>query len=81
MSTRDWIYEHLEREGKLPPGAKDQVARADLFEAGTIDSIGVVELIGTLEEHFSIRFEAEDLESDGFRTVDGIAAIVDKRRG
>ena len=47
-----------------------------LFEAGYIDSIGMVELVAFVEETFEITLDEEQLFSDDFTTLRGIAGIV-----
>jgi D-alanine--poly(phosphoribitol) ligase subunit 2 len=48
----------------------------DLFTAGGLDSLGLVELLLGLEEEFEIEISADDLELDRFRSVSAIAAFV-----
>ena len=49
-----------------------------LFESGFVDSAGVVELIAFLESTFKIRLDDDNVFSDDFTTINGIAAIVEK---
>lgn len=51
---------------------------AHLFESGYVDSAGVVELIAFLESTFTIRLDDQQVFSDDFTTINGIAAIVEK---
>jgi acyl carrier protein len=48
-----------------------------LFESGYVDSAGVVELIAFLESTFKIRLDDDQVFSDDFTTINGIAAIVE----
>lgn len=47
-----------------------------LFEAGYVDSVGVVELLAFLGEEFAVNLPDEVLMSDEFSTIDGIAAVI-----
>ena len=47
-----------------------------LFESGFVDSAGVVELIAFVESTFTIRLDDDQVFSDDFTTINGIAAIV-----
>lgn len=47
-----------------------------LFEAGYVDSVGVVELLAFLSEEFGVNLPDEILMSDEFSTIDGIAAVI-----
>lgn len=49
---------------------------AHMFESGFVDSAGVVELIAFLESTFKIRLDDDEVFSDDFTTINGIAAIV-----
>lgn len=47
-----------------------------LLEAGALDSTGVIELVGFLEESFAIPIRDEDLVPDNFDAVDRITRFV-----
>ena len=53
---------------------------AHLFESGYVDSAGVVELIAFVESIFNISLRDDDVFSDDFTTINGIATIVDAMR-
>ena len=50
-----------------------------LFESGFVDSAGVVELIAFVESTFGVTLDDDQVFSDAFTTINGIAAIVDGR--
>lgn len=54
---------------------------ADLFEGGYVDSVGVVELLEFLQEEFGVDIPDDDLLSDDFSTIAGIARIVSRNLG
>lgn len=49
---------------------------ADLLETGLVDSIGLVELILQLEDHFGMDLPMESLEIDDLRSINTIADLV-----
>ena len=51
-----------------------------LFESGFVDSAGVVELISFIESTFKITLGDDQVFSDDFTTINGIASIVDSMR-
>jgi acyl carrier protein len=51
---------------------------AHLFESGFVDSAGVVELIAFLESTFTIGLDDDEVFSEDFTTINGIAAMVEK---
>jgi acyl carrier protein len=52
-----------------------------LFEGGYVDSVGVVELLAFVQEEFGVIVPDEQLVSDEFATIDGIAAVIGRLRG
>jgi acyl carrier protein len=51
----------------------------DLLADGIIDSLGITELITFLEGKFAIKFDDDDIDAENFRSIDGIAAFVEKK--
>jgi acyl carrier protein len=50
--------------------------KADLYESGYVDSVGVAELLEFLREEFRLEVPESDLLGDDFSTIEGIAGIV-----
>jgi acyl carrier protein len=48
----------------------------DLLENGSVDSIGLVELILQLEERFDVSLPMDALEIDDFRSIHTIADLI-----
>jgi acyl carrier protein len=51
-----------------------------LIEAGIIDSTGVLELVGFLEEEFEVRIDDEDLVPENLDSIDNIVRFVERKR-
>jgi acyl carrier protein len=51
----------------------------DLLADGIIDSLGITELIAFLEEKYAIKVDDDDIDAENFRSIDGIAAFVDRK--
>lgn len=49
---------------------------ADLFAAGYVDSIGLAELLGFIEEEFGVEVPDDELVSEEFTSIGGIARVV-----
>lgn len=55
-----------------------QVADGDnLFSAGLLDSIGVLELVYHLEQSLNIEVEPDDISESNFKSLNAIAALVE----
>ena len=48
----------------------------DLFENSYVDSVGLAELLGFIEGEFGVVVPDDDLLSDEFASIDGIAGAV-----
>lgn len=48
----------------------------DLLEGGLVDSVGLVELILELEQHFGVSLPVEGLQIDDFRSIRSIAGLI-----
>jgi acyl carrier protein len=53
---------------------------ASLLEAGIIDSTGVLELVGFIEETYDVRVEDEELLPENLDSIDSIVAFVERKR-
>lgn len=51
------------------------------FEAGLIDSLAVVGLVGELEDAFGVRFEDRHYQDPRFSTIGGLGEIVSELAG
>jgi len=52
---------------------------SDLFEAGVLDSFGVVELVSFIEGAFGVTLETEDFLSQQLASVSGLVEIIEER--
>jgi methoxymalonate biosynthesis acyl carrier protein len=52
----------------------------DLFATGYVNSMFAMQLVQFVEQEFGVEVENEDLDIDNFRSVDAIAALVEKKR-
>jgi D-alanine--poly(phosphoribitol) ligase subunit 2 len=50
----------------------------DLFELGYVDSVGFAELLAFLGEEFGVEVPEDDLLSDEFLRIDGMAMILSR---
>ena len=57
------------------------VANSDsLLEAGIIDSMAVLQIVGFLEQRFGVTVGDDDMMPENFETVDAMAAFVGRSR-
>ena len=66
---------------KYPRARKDGLAdRAPLLESGLIDSLGILDLVGFLEEKFAIQVTDDELVPENFQNIDQLAAFVSQKK-
>jgi acyl carrier protein len=53
----------------------------NLLSKGIVDSHGVMELVGFLEQRYGISVGDEDLTPENFESVERIEAFVERKRG
>ena len=82
MSTgvEDQIETFLRTRFNISPSDPGFGWKVDIFEQGYVDSVGVIELIAFLGQEFDVEVPEDDLLSDEFSTVVGIARIVRRLR-
>lgn len=69
-----WLETWFAGRGEIPP--TDDLANANYFELGLIDSFGIFELIEAVESNYEIRFTQEHFEQRRFATIQGLAEII-----
>ena len=50
----------------------------DLFEAGLLDSLGIIEVLLKIEEIFEIKLQPTDLERKDMATANNLVAFLEK---
>ena len=80
MSTdaiRDFIVNNLKFRG-----SPDELTGSyPLIDREAIDSMGIFQLVGFLEDEFGVEVGDEDLVVDNFATIDAINQLVERKRG
>lgn len=79
LDATEWLYNFFSKKGNIPGKDKAEQLRADIFESALIDSFGIVELITEMESLFGIELKSEDIQSQEFRTIEGLAKILEHR--
>ena len=67
-------------ENFLPPAGLDTFEENDSFmEKGIIDSTGVLELLGFIEERFDIRVEDEEVIPDNLDSLNKLTSFIKRK--
>lgn len=75
-SIRTFVLMLLEKKSRLPKGFDDA---SDFIKMGIVDSVGIIKFILEIESRFDIDITEADIESDDFRTVRGLVAMIDRK--
>jgi D-alanine--poly(phosphoribitol) ligase subunit 2 len=75
-SIRTFVLALLEKKSRLPKGFDDA---SDFLKTGIVDSVGIIKFILEIESRFDIEITETDIESDDFRTVRGLVAMIDRK--
>lgn len=76
-----WLIGWFEARGPVPGAGLAEKSKVDYFEAGLLDSIGVVDLVSQLEARFGVRFTDRHFQEPRFATLGGLAEIVAELKG
>ena len=71
-SVREFLTTQLHKNGR------ELGAEESLLESGTIDSMGVLQLVAFLEATYSVKVEDDDLVPENFDTIAAITAFVER---
>ncbi len=72
----DWLLDWLSNRTTLPAKGREELVLTDFFEAGWVDSFGIMELIAEIERRFGVVFTAEHFERKSFFNIAGLAKLI-----
>ncbi|MCI4445574.1 MAG: acyl carrier protein [Candidatus Aminicenantes bacterium] len=52
-----------------------------LLETNTVDSVGILEIVGFIENRFNLKVEDEELTAENLDSINKIAKFVEKKQG
>jgi acyl carrier protein len=80
VNPKDLIRQYIQTELVKD---KKQAALGDtdpLIDSGIIDSLGIMKLIGFLEDKMAIQITDEELTPENFSTIESISGLVQKKK-
>ena len=77
--TVGWVLDWFEKRVSVAGSDRRSKLAVNYFDAGLVDSLGVMDLILETEEAFGIKFNELDFQSRRFSTIGGFAEIVLER--
>ena len=73
-----WLRRWFDGREAAAAGWPERWPETNYFEAGLIDSLGVIELIADVEEHFGIAFDEGHFQDRRFSTIGGLGEIINE---
>ena len=70
------LEQFIRKAAHVPDGDREFSRTAQLFDAGYVDSLGVVSLITFIETSFGVELLEEDLFDIRFTTIAGMSEII-----
>lgn len=80
MDIRSEIRQYVVDSFMMGRDAEELTDNGSLLDLGIIDSTGVLELVGFLEETYGIGVEDEELVPENLDTVNNLVAFVERKR-
>lgn len=77
--TVEIIYQFIKDRFPLA-GSKELTRELSLLDSGIVDSLGVLNLVGFIEEQFGIVAQDDDLVPENFDSIDSLVRFVRERR-
>jgi D-alanine--poly(phosphoribitol) ligase subunit 2 len=72
------IEAYVRTQFEIDPNDDGFDRTVDLFELGYVDSVGFAELLAFFAEEFGVEVPEDDLLSEDFLSIDGMAGIVSR---
>ncbi len=72
-----FVMDYLQRESDLPEDM--DIDTFNFVETGYIDSIGLVQFVTEIEDEYGIEFSDEELQSNGFKVIGSLVALVESK--
>ncbi len=71
-----WLVEWVkERNPDVEPSPRE-----NYYDAGLVDSFGIIELIEEIEHTFDIMFDDDDFTLREFRTIEGLSRLIHQKQ-
>lgn len=80
MSTDDTIMTFITEELSQQRPPEQLTATTQLLENEVIDSMGIIQIVGFIEDEYGIVLDDDDLSVDNFATVAAISALIEEKR-
>ncbi len=79
MTPEQLVFSYFRSRNLPVPASAEEAGTVRYIELGWVDSVGILEFVSYLEERTKVSFTDDDLTSDEFHTLKGVAEILRRR--
>lgn len=79
MELKESIRNYIKTELVNSQDHSDLSDSDQLIESGIIDSLGIMKLIGFLEDNLSVQIDDMELVPENFSSIEAITSLVEKK--
>lgn len=79
MNVQEELKNYIVKEFIFDESMKDLSPSEDLLNKGIIDSMGVLQIVGFLEERFGVRVEDDEITPTHFRSLETLTNFVQSK--
>ena len=79
MNVEDDVRDYLVKESRWRKPREELLSDYPLIENTVIDSLGIFQLVGMIEDHYGVEVEDEELVRENFNTLSAIARLVESK--
>jgi acyl carrier protein len=76
FTLQQFIEKNFQRKKNVNPITPD----SSLLDSGVIDSVGIFELVGFIEESLGVKIEDEEIVPENFQTINNLVAFITSKR-
>ena len=77
--VKTYLIDYLKEKYEIEVGDED-IDDMDLIRSGVLSSLGYIELISSLEEHFKIEIDFDEIDPSEFTTLSGLMHLVENTK-
>mgnify|MGYP002526285136 CR=1 FL=1 len=78
MNVTQTVLDYFVEKGNFSEQTDEDILALRYLDQGTIDSMGIIDMVIALEQGFDVQLSAEDMQSKEFQTVGGVISIIER---
>jgi acyl carrier protein len=79
-AVRSWLIAYFEEKAQLGDRRTEDILDANYVSEELLDSLGIVEMLGALEDAFGVWLEPEQMQDPRFCSLAGLSELIEESR-